>query len=213
VIEDAAQAIGAKRDGKVVCSTGFCGCLSFFPTKNLGGFGDGGAICTNDDALAAKCRILRVHGGEKMYHHLMVGGNFRLDALQAAVLDVKLKYLDQWHAGRRKNAAVYDRLFKGSKVVTPLVDPKNWGIYNQYVIRVPRRDQVKQQLADRGVGTAVYYPLSLHLQECFANLGGKAGDLPESERACNEVLALPIYPELTEEQVTFVAQEVLKAVQ
>ena len=135
-----------------------------------------------------------------------------IDALQAAVLDVKLKSLDQWHAGRRKNAAAYDRIFKGSKVIAPFIDPRNWGIYNQYVIRVPDRDRVKQQLADKGVGTAVYYPLSLHMQECFAHLGGKAGDLPESERACREVLALPIYPELTEEQVTYVAQEVLRAV-
>lgn len=212
VIEDAAQAIGAKRGGKPACSLSLAGCLSFFPSKNLGGFGDSGAICTNDDEFARKCRILRVHGTERQYHHLTVGGNFRIDALQAAVLEVKLKYLDAWHEGRRKNAALYDELFAGSPVKTPKIDAENWSIYNQYVIRVPNRDAVKDVLAKNEVGSAVYYPLPLHLQECFAELGGKAGDLPVSEQASREVLALPVYPELSEEQVRFVAETVLSAV-
>ena len=213
VIEDAAQAIGAKRFDKPACSWSLAGCLSFFPSKNLGGFGDGGAICTDDDAFAQQCRILRVHGTEQTYHHRFVGGNFRLDALQAAVLDIKLKYLDQWHEGRRRNAAIYDQLFAGSKVQTPAIDSGNWSIYNQYVVRVPNRDAVKQRLADKEIGAAVYYPLPLHLQECFAYLGGKPGDLPESERASREVLALPVYPELPEDHLRFVAQELLAAVE
>ncbi len=213
VIEDAAQAIGARRDEKIACSWGLCGCLSFFPSKNLGGFGDGGAICTNDDDFARRCRLLRVHGTEQTYFHKTVGGNFRLDALQAAVLDVKLRHLDSWHDGRRRNAAIYDRRFAGSILAAPAIDPRNWSIYNQYVIRVPQRDLVKQRVADAGVGTAVYYPLPLHLQECFASLGHRRGDYPHAERACAEVLALPIYPELSESQVNYVAEQVLQAVE
>lgn len=212
VIEDAAQAIGAKRNGKPACSQGFAGCLSFYPTKNLGAFGDAGAICTNDDAFAETCRLLRVHGSGHQYHHKLIGGMFRLAAIQAAVLDVKLKYLDGWHEGRRRNAKLYDKLLAGSKVVTPKIDEGNWSIYNQYVVRVPDRDRVKQQLAERGVGSAVYYPIPLHLQECFRPLGYKPGDLPESERACREVLALPIYPELEEEQMRYVAKQLLEIV-
>ena len=208
VIEDAAQAIGAKRDGRPAGAHGLAGCLSFYPTKNLGAFGDAGAICTNDDALAETCRLLRVHGSGHQYHHKLIGGMFRLAAIQAAVLEVKLKYLDPWHEARRRNARLYDKLLAGSKIVTPKIDERNWSIYNQYVIRVPDRDHVKQRLADRGVGTAVYYPIPLHLQECFAYLGGKEGDLPETERACREVLALPIYPELSEEQVRYVATQI-----
>jgi dTDP-4-amino-4,6-dideoxygalactose transaminase len=212
VIEDAAQAIGAKRDGKPACSWGFAGCLSFYPTKNLGAFGDAGAICTNDDAFAEICRKLRVHGSGHTYYHEMVGGMFRLAAIQAAVLSVKLKYLDGWHEARRKHAAIYDEMFAGSKVIAPKIDPRNWSIYNQYVIRVPDRDRVKQALADKGIGTAIYYPLPLHLQTCFKNLGYKQGDLPETEKACREVLALPVYPELPEEQVRYVAEQVLSYV-
>jgi dTDP-4-amino-4,6-dideoxygalactose transaminase len=213
VIEDAAQAIGAKRNGKPACSLGFAGCLSFYPTKNLGAFGDAGAICTDDDAFADRCRKLRVHGSGHTYYHEMVGGMFRLAAIQAAVLDVKLKHLDQWHEGRRRNAAIYDEMLAGSKIVTPHIEPGNWSIYNQYVVRVPNRDAVKQRLADRGIGSAVYYPLPLHLQTCFKYLGSGEGALPESERACREVLALPVYPELPEEQVRYVAQELRAAVQ
>jgi dTDP-4-amino-4,6-dideoxygalactose transaminase len=212
VVEDAAQAIGAKRNGKRACALGFAGCLSFYPTKNLGAFGDAGAICTSDDALAEKCRKLRVHGSGHTYHHEMIGGMFRLAAVQAAVLSVKLKYLDGWHEARRKNAALYDQLLKGSRVVTPRIEEGNWSVYNQYVVRVPDRDRVRQHLADRGVGSGVYYPLPLHLQECFAYLGVREGSLPETERACREVLALPIYPELPEDHVRYVAKELLAAV-
>jgi dTDP-4-amino-4,6-dideoxygalactose transaminase len=212
VIEDAAQAIGATRSGVPACAHGFAGCLSFYPTKNLGAFGDAGAICTNDDAFADRCRKLRVHGSGHTYHHEMIGGMFRLAAIQAAVLDVKLKYLDAWHDGRRRNAAIYDEAFAGTRVVPPAIDAGNRSIYNQYVVRVPDRDAVKQRLADRGIGSAVYYPIPLHLQECFRHLGYKEGDFPESERACREVLALPVYPELPEEQVRYVAEELLAAV-
>ena len=213
VIEDAAQAIGAKRHGKPACSQGFVGCLSFYPTKNLGAFGDAGAICTNDDAFAETCRLLRVHGSGHQYHHKLIGGMFRLAAIQAAVLDVKLKYLDGWHEGRRRNAKLYDTLLAGSPVVTPKIEEGNWSIYNQYVIRVPNRDQVKQRLAGHKIGSAIYYPLPLHLQECFGYLGVKGGDMPESERACEDVLALPVYPELPEEKIRFVAEQVLRSLE
>jgi dTDP-4-amino-4,6-dideoxygalactose transaminase len=212
VIEDAAQAIGAKRNGKPACAHGFAGCLSFYPTKNLGGFGDGGAICTNDDALAEKCRLLRVHGsGTRTYYHKFIGGMFRLAAIQAAVLDIKLRHLDTWHEGRRRNAAIYDEMLAGSNVLTPKIDDGNWSIYNQYVVRVRDRDAVKAKLAEAGVGSAVYYPMPLHVQECFAYLGHREGDFPESERACREVLALPVYPELKEEEVRYVAKTLLAA--
>lgn len=212
VIEDAAQAIGAKRNGKAACAHGFVGCLSFYPTKNLGGFGDGGAICTNDDALAEKCRKLRVHGSGQTYYHEYIGGMFRLGAIQGAVLDIKLRHLDSWHEGRRRNAAIYDARLKGTKAITPKIDDGNWSIYNQYVVRVANRDEVKKKLAEAGIGSAVYYPLSLHLQPCFAYLGYKAGDFPESERASTEVLALPIYPELKVEEVEYVAETVAQVV-
>jgi dTDP-4-amino-4,6-dideoxygalactose transaminase len=212
LIEDAAQAIGAKRHGKPACSQSFAGCLSFYPTKNLGAFGDAGAICTNDDAFAERCRKLRVHGSGHTYHHEMVGGMFRLAAIQAAVLNVKLKYLDEWHDARRQHAALYDKLLAGSKVVTPKIDEGNWSIYNQYVVRVPNRDRVKQTLAEKGISTAVYYPIPLHEQECFKYLGYKRGDLPETERACEEVLALPVYPELPNDQIHYVAEQLLTAV-
>jgi dTDP-4-amino-4,6-dideoxygalactose transaminase len=212
VIEDAAQAIGAKRHGKSAGAMGFAGCLSFYPTKNLGAFGDAGAICTNDDAFADVCRKLRVHGSGHTYYHDYIGGMFRLAALQAAVLDVKLKYLNDWHEGRRQNAAIYNRLFDdGEKVVAPYIEPGNWSVYNQYVVRVPDRDRVKKRLADRGITTGVYYPLPLHLQKCFEYLGHKEGDLPVTEQACREVLALPIYPELPEEHVRYVAKELIAA--
>jgi dTDP-4-amino-4,6-dideoxygalactose transaminase len=211
VIEDAAQAIGAKCHGQRACSMSLAGCLSFYPTKNLGAFGDAGAICTNDAAFAETCRLLRVHGSGHQYSHKLVGGMFRLAAIQAAVLEVKLKYLETWHAARRRNAALYDELLADSPIITPYIEPGNWSIYNQYVVRVPNRDAVKARLAERGIGSAIYYPIPLHLQECFAHYGGRAGDLPETERACREVLALPVYPELTEEQVRHVAVELRAA--
>lgn len=214
VIEDAAQAIGAKHHGKPACSMGFAGCLSFYPTKNLGAFGDAGAICCNDDALADKIRKLRVHGSGHTYYHEFIGGMFRLAAIQAAVLSVKLKYLDQWHEARRANAAIYNEVLNSrgsagaspSTLTTPFIENGNWSIYNQYVVRVENRDQVKAKLAEKGVGSAIYYPLGLHLQTCFAYLGYKEGDLPETERACREVLALPVYPELPREQVEYAAR-------
>jgi dTDP-4-amino-4,6-dideoxygalactose transaminase len=212
VIEDAAQAIGATRNGKKACAHGLAGCLSFYPTKNLGAFGDAGAICTSDDRFAEVCRKLRVHGSGHTYHHEMIGGMFRIAAIQAAVLDVKLKYLDKWNTERAANAAIYNKAFKGSKVIAPPIEAGNESIYNQYVVRVPDRDAVKKRIAERGIGTAIYYPIPLHLQECFTYLGHVEGDFPESERACREVLALPVYPELAKEQVEYVAKELLAAI-
>ncbi|MDB5295231.1 MAG: wbpE [Phycisphaerales bacterium] len=217
VVEDAAQAIGASQNGKKACAHGRVGCLSFYPTKNLGAFGDAGAVCTDDDELAATCRKLRVHGSGHTYYHDLVGGMFRLAAIQAAVLDVKLKYLDGWHAARRRNAAIYDEVLAGSGVVTPPVEPGNISIYNQYAVRVPdagrtgTRDAVKAKLAARGVGAAVYYPLGLHQQKCFAGLGYNEGDFPVTEQACREVLALPVYPELPEAEVRYAAAELRRA--
>jgi dTDP-4-amino-4,6-dideoxygalactose transaminase len=214
VIEDAAQAIGAKRHGKPACAQGFAGCLSFYPTKNLGAFGDAGAICTSDEGFYEKCQLLRVHGSghRNTYYHKFVGGMFRLDALQAAVLDVKLRHLDAWHEARRRNAAIYDEVLGGSNIKRPGILQGNWSIYNQYVVRVSNRDAVKQKLADAGIGSGIYYPVPLHLQECFAPLGYREGDLPESERACREVLALPIFPELEEAQVRYAATTLREAV-
>lgn len=216
VIEDAAQAIGATRDGKPACSQGFCGALSFYPTKNLGAFGDAGAVCCDDDAFAARLRKLRVHGSGHTYYHEEVGGNFRIDALQAAVLEVKLRYLEQWHEGRRKNAAIYDEILADSPVVTPCIEPECTSVYNQYVVRIPAdvasRDAVKTQLAEANIGSGVYYPLGLHLQECWKNLGHKEGDFPETEQASREVLALPIYPELSEDQVRHAATTLCRIV-
>jgi dTDP-4-amino-4,6-dideoxygalactose transaminase len=209
VIEDAAQAIGAadsqqRRAG----SFGDVGCLSFFPTKNLGAFGDAGMCVANDAALAERMQILRVHGGKPKYYHALIGGNFRIDELQAAVLNVKLKHLDAWTAGRQRNAAFYDGAFAraqlGAAVQTPQAAPGVRHIYNQYVVRVRGRDRLRQQLAAAGVGTEIYYPVPLHLQQCFAYLGYKSGDFPLSEQAAAETLALPIYPELTETQLQYV---------
>lgn len=213
VIEDAAQAIGAEQSGKRACSLGTVGCLSFYPTKNLGAFGDAGAICTNDDALAEKIRLLRVHGSGHQYHHKYLGGMFRMAALQASVLSVKMKYLEGWHEARRSHAALYDKLLAGSCVKTPHILPGNRSIYNQYVIRVENRDAVKARLAEKQIGSAVYYPMSLHEQECFAHFGYKKGDFPVAEMACQQVLALPVYPELEPAAIEHVAAELLKAVQ
>lgn len=212
VIEDAAQAIGAKRDDKPACSWGFAGCLSFYPTKNLGAFGDGGAICTNDDKFAEVCRKMRVHGSGHTYYHEMVGGMFRLAAIQAAVLTIKLPHLNTWHEARRRHAAIYNSMFEGSKVIAPKIEANNYSVYNQYVIRLPDRDRVKAALSEKGIGCAIYYPLPLHLQPCFKSLGYKQGDLPITEQACHEVLAIPVYPELEESHVKFVAEQILAAV-
>lgn len=211
IIEDAAQAIGATRHGKLAGSVGTIGCLSFYPTKNLGAIGDAGAILTNDTALHEMCRKVRVHGSGHTYFHETIGGMFRMAAVQAAALSVKIKRLCEWNAGRVRNAKRYNELLAGANVVTPIVDEGNFHIYHQYTVRVKNRDAVKQKLADAGVGSGVFYPLGLHLQECFAYLGHKAGDMPETERASREVLALPIYPELTDEQISYVAKQLRAA--
>src|SRR6185312_14599032 len=213
VIEDAAQAIGARdRKGRMAGSIGHIGCFSFFPTKNLGAFGDAGLCTTSDRALAERMRILRVHGMEPKYHHHLIGGNFRLDELQAAVLNVKLPHLDDWSAGRQRNAAFYDAAFGraqlGAAVHIPQAAPGVRHIYNQYVLRVRDRDALRIHLTSAGVGTEIYYPVPLHLQQCFAYLGGKAGDYPQAERAAAECLALPIYPELQESQLQYVVDAV-----
>ena len=210
VIEDAAQAIGALDDRRRVAGTiGTAGCLSFFPTKNLGGFGDGGMVLTNDAQLAERMRILRVHGSKPKYHHALVGGNFRLDALQAAVLRVKLKFLASWTKARRENAEQYRRLFQESgldRIALPEDRPGH--IYNQFVIRCQERDPLQRFLAERGVGTEVYYPIPLHLQPCFKDLGYREGDLAEAEAAAREALALPIYPELEESAQRYVVSQI-----
>ena len=213
VIEDAAQAIGAEYPGgHRVGALGDIGCFSFFPTKNLGAFGDAGLCVTNDEALAAKLRMLRVHGMEPKYYHALIGGNFRIDEMQAAVLRVKLRHLDEWHAGRQRNAAFYNSAFAAAglegRVVTPVAQPGCRHIYNQYVIRVPERDRLRAYLAECGIGTEVYYPVPLHMQECFAYLGYQPQDCPESARAARETLALPIFPELTEEQLQHVVDSI-----
>ena len=204
IIEDAAQAIGAEYKGRKAGSMGDMGCLSFFPSKNLGGYGDGGMVITNDAELAEKIRVLRVHGAKPKYYHSLIGLNSRLDALQAAVLSVKLKYLDGWSRDRRQNAENYNQLFADTNVVTPYVEPYNYHIYNQYIIRVGKRNELQEFLNERNIGTAIYYPVSLHLQGCYADLGYKEGDFPESEKAAKDTLALPIYSELTKEQQTAV---------
>ncbi len=209
VMEDAAQSIGATHHGQRAGSMGRLATLSFFPSKNLGCFGDGGMIVTNDEALAERSRLLRNHGAQPKYYHRHMGGNFRLDALQAAIIRAKLKHLDGWSRRRRENARRYDEWFAGSEVKTPKIAPYNVSIYNQYVIAVPNRDRLAKHLAEECIGTEIYYPVPLHLQDCFASLGGKPGDLPTSERAAREVLALPIYPELVEAAQRRIADTIL----
>ncbi len=228
VIEDAAQAIGAEYKNRRAGSLGHIGCFSFFPSKNLGAFGDGGAVTTNDPDLAERMRVLRVHGGQPKYYHKFVGGNFRLDALQAAVVRVKLKYLDDWTAARQRNAARYNQLFADdSRLIRPFEAgdsgqhahragstapwPGYRHIYNQYILRVgPKRDDLRAWLQEKTIGNEIYYPVPLHLQECFAEWGGRPGDYPVSEQAAAETIALPIYPDLTDEQLQTVAAAIGK---
>jgi dTDP-4-amino-4,6-dideoxygalactose transaminase len=210
VIEDAAQSIGSAYKDRKAGSIGTCGALSFFPSKNLGGIGDGGMIVTNDGALCERMKVMRNHGQSRGYHHDYIGGNFRLDAINAAALLVKLDFLEEWSAGRRENAAYYNKRFKDSAIVTPFISDDCETIYNQYVIRVSKRDELLEYLRSKEIGCAVYYPLPLHLQECFTYLGYKAGDFPEAEKASDEVIALPVYPEMTEEMLAFVADTVLE---
>lgn len=212
VIEDAAQAIGAERQGRKAGAMGTAGCFSFFPSKNLGGFGDGGMLTTNDASMAERVRILRVHGSREKYLHETVGLNSRLDALQAAVLKVKLNHLETWTKGRQRNAARYEGLFKDAKVLDrvtlPAVTADSRHVYNQYTIRVPQRDQLREFLKEQGIGTEVYYPLPLHLQPCYRDLGYSSGDFPEAERAAEQSLAIPIYAELTEDQQAYVVESI-----
>jgi dTDP-4-amino-4,6-dideoxygalactose transaminase len=214
VIEDAAQAIGSEYKGRRAGSMGRYGCFSFFPSKNLGAAGDGGMVTTRDDALAEMLRVLRVHGSKPKYYHALIGGNFRFDALQAAIVAVKLKYLDRWTAGRQANAARYRRLFeavgldKKGQVELPYESPGGRHIYNQFVIRVPRRDELQAHLKEQKIGNEVYYPVPLHVQKCFAYLGHREGDFPASERAARETVALPIYPELSDQQAEHVVSSI-----
>jgi dTDP-4-amino-4,6-dideoxygalactose transaminase len=229
VIEDAAQAIGSEYKGRRAGSIGHIGCFSFFPSKNLGAFGDGGAVTTTDPGLAEQMRILRVHGAEPKYYHKFVGGNFRLDALQAAVVRIKLQYLDGWTAGRQRNAARYNQLFTAAGLAgedSPLTLPTESAqtgqyalrtdaeldpfpgqrhIYNQYILRCRQRDELRAFLTERKIGTEIYYPVPLHRQECFAEWGYPAGAFPHSEAAAAQTLAIPIYPELSDEQIQAVA--------
>lgn len=216
VIEDACQAIGARYRDRQAGTIGTAGCFSFFPSKNLGAFGDGGLVTTNDAALAREVRLLRNHGAEPKYFHKRIGGNFRLDALQAAVLRVKLPHLPAWTDRRRENARQYTRLFRESgvaaRVVLPLEPAGYHHIYNQYVVRVPERDRVRESLAASGIDTEIYYPVPFHLQECFAALGYSAGDFPYAEQAASTSLALPVYGELSTAQLQAVVEAVARAI-
>jgi dTDP-4-amino-4,6-dideoxygalactose transaminase len=211
VIEDAAQAIGSEHKGRRAGSIGHYGCVSFFPSKNLGAFGDGGMIVTNDAKRAERLAVLRAHGSKPKYYHKIVGGNFRLDAIQAAVVSAKLPHLDSWTAARQSNARQYDALFAAAGLsggddapVTLPLTATDRHIFNQYVIRVSRRDELKAALQSKGIGTEIYYPVPMHMQECFAYLGDQAGAFPESERAANQTLAIPVHPELSEAQAQYV---------
>jgi dTDP-4-amino-4,6-dideoxygalactose transaminase len=215
VIEDAAQAIGAEYRGRRAGSMGKYGCFSFFPSKNLGCAGDGGMVTCNDDATAELLRVLRMHGSKPKYYHSLIGGNFRFDSIQAAVINVKLPHLDTWSAARQSNAARYRRLFAAagladSPVGLPVEAPGMRHIYNQFVIRVERRDELQAFLRSQNVGNEIYYPVPLHLQKCFENLGCREGDMPVSEAAARQTLALPIYPELSDAQAEYVVESIKK---
>jgi dTDP-4-amino-4,6-dideoxygalactose transaminase len=209
VIEDAAQSITSTYKGRKAGSIGTVGCFSFFPSKNLGGAGDGGMIVTNNEQLYGRLKTMRNHGSNPKYYHKFVGGNFRLDAIQAAILLVKLSYLDDWSDARRCNAAFYNEKFTDTIIETPYIHPDCVSIYNQYVIRIPKRDEVAALLKKENIGCEIYYPCPMHMQECFRNLGYKQGDFPEAEKASKKVLAIPIYPELTRDMQNYVAEKVL----
>jgi dTDP-4-amino-4,6-dideoxygalactose transaminase len=209
VVEDAAQSITSTYKGRKAGSMGIVGCFSFFPSKNLGGAGDGGMIITSNEQLYDRIRIMRNHGSSPKYYHRFVGGNFRLDPIQAAVLLTKLSHLDKWSEDRRRNAAYYDAKFAGTIVETPYISPHCVSVYNQYVIRVPGRDELFTLLREKDIGCEIYYPRPMHLQECFKNLGYKDGDFPATEKASREVLAIPVYPELTDEMKDCVVETIL----
>jgi dTDP-4-amino-4,6-dideoxygalactose transaminase len=212
VIEDACQAIGAARNGIRAGAFGRTGCFSFFPSKNLGAFGDGGLITTHDSQVAERLRLMRVHGSRSEYHHHLIGMNSRLDALQASVLQVKFQYLADWTTKRQNNAESYRRLFHeyglDDRVTLPVVAPGNTHVYNQFTIRTPKRNDLSAYLTKKNIGNRIYYPVPLHLQECYETLGYHKGDFPVAEQAAQEVLSLPIYPELTPEQITHVADTI-----
>jgi dTDP-4-amino-4,6-dideoxygalactose transaminase len=212
VVEDAAQAIGSKYKGKKAGTIGDFGCFSFFPSKNLGAAGDGGLVTTDDPDMAEFIRILRFHGAKPKYFHSFIGYNSRLDTLQAAILSVKLKYLDGWTAKRREHAAVYNSAFKGMDIITPKEENFNYHIYNQYTIAVKKRDSLSAVLKENQIGHEIYYPVPLHLQECYKSLGYKNGDLPVTERKAKDVISLPIYPELTAEEQNFVIETVKQSI-
>ncbi len=209
VIEDAAQSITSTYKGRKAGGIGTAGCFSFFPSKNLGGIGDGGMVVTNDEQLYKRMLMMRDHGQHERYHYRFIGGNFRLDAIQAAALLVKLGYLDEWSEKRRQNAAYYDEKFADTVVQAPFIRDDCVSIFNQYCIGVSRRDELVAYLQEKNIGCAIYYPVPLHLQECFGYLGYKAGDFPEAENASKEIVALPIYPELTDEMKDVVAESIL----
>jgi dTDP-4-amino-4,6-dideoxygalactose transaminase len=212
VIEDACQAIGAARNGTKAGAFGRTGCFSFFPSKNLGAFGDGGLITTHDPEVAERLRLMRVHGSRSEYHHHLIGMNSRLDALQAAVLQVKFQYLADWTTKRQNNAGSYRRLFYEhgleDRITLPVVAPGNTHVYNQFTIRTPKRDDLSVYLTKKNIGNRIYYPVPLHLQECYEALGYQKGAFPVAEQAAKEVLSLPIYPELTSDQITYVAKTI-----
>jgi dTDP-4-amino-4,6-dideoxygalactose transaminase len=210
VIEDAAQAMGATQDGKQAGSIGDIGCYSFYPTKNIGAFGDAGMIVTNNDTLAEKIRLMRVHGENPRYYYRMIGGNFRMDNLQGAVLSVKLKHLDEWNKKRRNNAAIYNKMFSGTAVKPQKIEQNNVSIYHQYTITAPKRDMLQAYLSKQGIGSGIFYPQPLHIQDCFKGLGYKKGDFPAAEKLAESVISLPIYQELTAEQIEYVAKTVLE---
>jgi len=210
VIEDAAQSISSTYKGRRAGSIGTAGCFSFFPSKNLGGIGDGGMIVTNNKEFYERLFIMRNHGSKPKYYHNYIGGNFRLDPIQAAALSVKLPHLDKWSQARRGNADYYNKKFEGTVVQTPYISPDCVTIYNQYCILVPMRDQLVAHLKKNNIGCEIYYPVPMHLQQCFKNLGHKQGDFPEAEKASKEIIALPIYPELTHEMQDFVASNVIE---
>jgi dTDP-4-amino-4,6-dideoxygalactose transaminase len=209
VIEDAAQSITSTYKGKKAGSIGYAGCISFFPSKNLGGIGDGGIVVTNDERLYERLVMMRNHGQNPKYYYKYIGGNFRLDPIQAAALLVKLPYLDQWSQARRRNAVYYNKKFEGTVVQTPYISGDCASIYCQYVIRVPRRDELVAHLRGNSIGCEIYYPLPMHLQQCFAYLGYKRGDFPQAEKAADEVVAIPVYPELTDEMKDYVVETIL----
>jgi dTDP-4-amino-4,6-dideoxygalactose transaminase len=205
VIEDAAQALGASWKEQKVCTFGDIGCISFFPSKNLGGFGDAGMVVTNDPQLYEKMKMIVVHGSKERYHHEILGINSRLDTLQAALLTVKLKYLDEWNKARRRFAARYDTLLAELPVTVPKRIPDSYHIFHQYTLRVPRRDELAASLAECRIPHAIYYPIPLHLQKAFRSAGYREGSFPASEQAAAEVISLPMHTELTHEQMNYVA--------